>query len=114
MIPDDQWLGVAAVMDLTGASLPTVRAWLQERELVGARRGPNHALLVPATFLTPQGPVKHLRGTITVLTDSGLDDSGIIRWLHEPDDTLPGGSPIAALREGHKTEVRRRAQELAL
>lgn len=100
-------------MELTGAKLATVKTWLQDRDLVGVRRGPNNALMVPAGFLTPDGPVKMLRGTLTVLTDSGFDDEEIIEWLRRPDDSLPGGSAIASLREGSKTEVRRRAQELA-
>lgn len=109
--PGEDWLAVPDIMELTGASLPTVKGWLQDRELVGMRRGPNNAVMVPAGFLTATGPVKTLRGTITVLGDSGLDDEEIIDWLHRPDDTLPGGSPIEALRTGMKTEVRRRAAE---
>lgn len=113
VIPDDQWLAVPDIIELTGARFTVVKAWLQDRELVGLRRGPNNAVMVPAAFLTEQGPVKNLRGTITVLADSGLTDEEIIEWLHRPDDSLPGGSAIEALRLGVKTEVRRRAQELA-
>ncbi len=101
------------MMELTGSSLPTVRGWLQDRELVGARRGPNRATMVPASFLTQAGPLKALRGTITVLGDSGMGDAEIIDWLIREDDTLTGGSAIASLREGNKTEVRRRAAEEA-
>lgn len=111
--PDDAWLAVPDLMELTGASLPAVKGWLQDREVVGARRGPNNAVMVPASFVTAEGPVKTLRGTITVLTDSGFADEEIIEWLHRADDTLEGGSAIQALRRGSKTEVRRRAQELA-
>ena len=53
-------------------------------------------------------------GTVTVLGDGGFADEEIIAWLHEADDTLQGGSAIASLREGNKTEVRRRAQERAM
>jgi hypothetical protein len=113
VIPDDAWLAVPDIMELTGEKLPVVKGWLQDRELVGLRRGPNNALMVPASFLTPEGPVRTLRGTLTVLTDSGLSDEEAIDWLHRPDDTLPGGSAIEALRGGSKTEVRRRAQEVA-
>jgi hypothetical protein len=113
VIPDDAWLAVPDIMEVTGASLPTVKTWIQERELVGVRRGPHRALMVPAAFVTPEGPLKHLRGTITVLTDSGMDDGEIIEWLHRADDSLAGGSAIGSLRTGSKTEVRRRAQETA-
>ena len=36
----------------------------------------------------------------------------ILGWLLTPDDSLPG-SPLDALKQGRKTEVRRRAQALA-
>ena len=43
-----------------------------------------------------------------------MNDDEIIEWLHTPDETLPvEGAPIDAMMAGHKTEVRRRAQELA-
>ena len=109
-----RWLAVPDIMDLTGASLAEVKTWLQEREIIGARRGPNRAVYVPAAFLTVEGPVPMLKGTITVLSDGGYRDEEIIAWLHEGDDSLPGGSAIGSLREGSKTEVRRRAQEMAL
>ena len=64
---------------------------------------------------TEEGPVPALAGTFTVLADSGLDDAEIIAWMTARDETLPGGpTPLAAIRAGHKTEVRRRAMEEAL
>lgn len=107
------WLAVPDIMELTGASLPTVRGWLDERQVIGLRRGPNNAVMVPAQFVDADGPLGSLRGTITVLGDSGLDDAEIITWLYRPDDTLTGGSAIEALVAGRKAEVRRRAQEAA-
>lgn len=101
-------------MERTGADQRTVRRWLQERELIGQRRGANRAVMVPSTFVTDEGPLPALRGTIVVLTDGGFADEEIIEWLHTPDDSLPGGSAIASLHAGAKTEVRRRAQEHAL
>lgn len=69
--------------------------------------------MVPSTFLVEDGPLPSLQGTITVLSDGGLSDAQVIDWLHTPDDTLAGGSAIASLHTGSKTEVRRRAQEHA-
>ncbi|NKX51550.1 DNA-binding protein, partial [Arthrobacter deserti] len=40
------------------------------------------------------------------------NDEEILRWLFTEDESLPG-RPIDALREGRKTEIRRRAQALA-
>ncbi|MGC1207479.1 MAG: Rv2175c family DNA-binding protein [Ornithinimicrobium sp.] len=113
VIHEGDWLAVPDIMERTGRSLPTVRTWLQERDLIGMRRGPNNALMVPSAFVTDEGPLKALRGTLSVLGDSGLSDEEILTWLGERDETLLGGSPIGALEGGHKTEIRRRAQELA-
>jgi hypothetical protein len=113
VIPGGEWLTLPEIMERTGARLLDVKRWLQERELVGMRRGPNRAVMVPADFVLDEGPVPALRGTVTVLADSGFSDEEIIAWLHQPDDTLIGGSAIASLRSGSKTEVRRRAQEVA-
>lgn len=113
VIFDGEWLGVPDIMKVTGCSLATARTWIQERDLVGMRRGPNNALLVPAASVTADGPLKSLRGTISVLTDSGFTDEEILEWLGRIDDTLLGGSPIGSLQGGHKTEIRRRAQEMA-
>lgn len=113
VIQESGWLTVPDIMERTGSSLATVRTWLQDRELVGVRRGARDVLMVPEGFVTGDGPLKHLPGTITVLTDSGLQDSEIIDWMHEQDDTLVGGSPVGSLQAGSKTEVRRRAQETA-
>ena len=49
---------------------------------------------------------------VAVLGDAGYSDEELIIWLFTPDESL-GGRPIDALREGRKTEIRRRAQSLA-
>lgn len=108
-----EWLTVPEIMERTGASLPVVKRWLQDRELVGVRRGESRAVMVPASFLLEDGPLPALRGTVTVLCDGGFSDAEIVDWLHQPDGTLTGGSAVASLRAGAKTEVRRRAQEVA-
>ncbi|GAA1179704.1 Rv2175c family DNA-binding protein [Ornithinimicrobium humiphilum] len=113
VIPGGEWLTLPDVAERTGVRITVVKRWLQERELVAVRRGPNNALMVPADFVTDEGPVPALKGTLSVLADGGFSDAEIIDWLHRPDDTLIGGSAIASLREGSKTEVRRRAQEIA-
>ncbi|GAA5162005.1 Rv2175c family DNA-binding protein [Ornithinimicrobium tianjinense] len=113
VIPENQWLAVPDIMERTGARLTDVRRWLHDRELIGQRRGPNNAVMVPATFLVEDGPLPSLRGTVSVLADNGLTDEEIIGWLHAADDSLTGGSAIESLRAGQKTEVRRRAQEQA-
>lgn len=122
----DEWLTVPDVAERTGLDAGKVRRLLQERRLVGARRGDPRVLSVPAAFLVPghlANPAQpttprpddawtvlaSLQGTLTVLADAGFSDEEAIVWLFTPDDSLPG-TPVEALRAGRKTEVRRRAQ----
>lgn len=107
------WLPVPDVAERLGVPLSQVRRMLEERELLGLRVGERRILQVPEAFLD-ETVLHHLRGTITVLADGGMDDEEVVRWLFTADDTLGrGGTPVDALRDGFKTEVRRRAMETA-
>lgn len=109
-----EWLSVPEAAELQGVSLSDVRAQLKERRLVGVRRGQNKAVSIPAVFVTSEGPRPEIRGTVTVLSDGGMRDVELLRWLFTPDDTLPvAGSPMDCILAGHKTEIRRRAMETA-
>nr|WP_255524164.1 Rv2175c family DNA-binding protein [Terrabacter sp. MAHUQ-38] len=102
------------VAERLGVPLSRVRQLVSDRELLSARVGERRVTAIPAKFLDDTGPRPELRGTFTVLADGGLDDDEIIEWLFTPDPSLPvEGAPIDSLRAGHKTEIRRRAQELA-
>jgi len=57
--------------------------------------------------------VKGVGGLLTLLADGGWTDREMLTWLFTPDDSLPG-RPIDALRENRGSEVKRRAQVLAL
>lgn len=110
-----EWVHLPDVARRYGIPLNRVRRHLADRELLALRVGPNRALAVPERFLGQSGPRPELKGTFTVLADGGMSDLDIVRWLFTPDPTLPvPGAPIDALAAGHKTEVRRRAQALAL
>ena len=106
------WLPLPDVAEFIGLDVGKVRRLLQERDLVGVRRGERNVLSVPAALIADGAPLPELRGTLTVLADSGYDDEASLRWLFTPDESLPG-TPVDALRAGRKTEVRRRAQALA-
>lgn len=109
-----EWLTVPDAAEQLGVPLSRVRQLIADREVLAVRIGERRVAAIPAKFLDQSGPRPELRGTFTVLADGGMDDEEIIAWLFTPDATLPvEGAPIDAIRAGHKTEIRRRAQELA-
>ena len=109
------WLTVPDAAEQLGVPLSRVRQLIADREVLAARIGDRRVTAIPAKFFEEAGPRPELRGTFTVLADGGMDDEEIIAWLFTPDATLPvEGAPIDAIRAGHKTEIRRRAQELAV
>jgi hypothetical protein len=106
------WLPLPDVAEVLSTEVGKVRRMLQERVLVGLRRGERKILCVPAELLKDGQPLPDLQGTLIVLKDSGFSDEEALRWLFTDDD-YPG-APVDALRTGKsKTEVRRRAQALA-
>ncbi len=76
------------------------------------RIGERKVRSVPAEFVQDGTVVESLKGTLSVLKDSGYSDEESVKWLFTEDESLPG-TPMNALRSGRKTEIRRRAQALA-
>jgi hypothetical protein len=105
-----EWLTLPELVEILGESLGRVRKLFDEQYLVGSRR--NGPLAVPALFLQDDRPLASLRGTIIVLKDAGFSDDETIDWLLIEEESI-GRAPIAALRDGHKSEVRRVARALA-
>ena len=118
MVDEHSWLSLPDVAEATDLPLRTVRGYLRDRTLVATRRGQNRALVVPADFLVPSEEsgaltvLPSLRGTITMLADSGYADDEIVEWLLRDNDEL-GETPLATLRAGRTHTVRRVAQSLA-
>jgi hypothetical protein len=106
------WLPLPDVAQLLDVSITRVHGLLDERALAALRIGERRIRSVPAAFLQDGHVVDSLKGTIVVLADAGFSDEELIGWLFTPDESLRG-RPIDALREGRKTEIRRRAQSLA-
>ena len=100
---------VARLLDV---SITKVHSLLDERALAALRVGDRRIRSVPAEFIQDGQVVDSLKGPIVVLSDAGYSDEDLIVWLFTPDESLHG-RPIDALREGRKTEIRRRAQTLA-
>jgi len=108
--PAAEWLTLPELVEILGEPLGRVHRLFDEQHLVGSRR--NGPLAVPAVFLKDDQPLGSLRGTIIVLRDAGFSDDEVIDWLLAEEESI-GRAPIAALRDGHKSEVRRVARGLA-
>ncbi len=119
-----QWLTLPDVAEALGLDVGKVRRLVGDRHLVGVKRGERTTFQVPAAFLVPatgaaadgaadgaQEVLPSLRGTVLVLADAGYSDDEILRWLFDVEPSL-GEAPIAALRSGRKSVVRRIAQTL--
>jgi len=109
---DDQieWLTVPDLVERLGQTPSRIRKLIDDRHLLAARI--DGVLKVPASFLRDDAPLPELHGTAIVLADAGFSDDEAVEWLLGEEDSL-GTSPIAALRAGRKSEVRRVAQALA-
>jgi hypothetical protein len=107
-----EWLPLPDVAQLLDISITRVHGLIDERALAALRVGDRRIRSVPAAFIKDGQVVDSLKGTIVVLADAGYSDVDLIVWLFTADDSLRG-RPIDALREGRKTEIRRRAQTLA-
>ncbi|MFD1720800.1 Rv2175c family DNA-binding protein [Amnibacterium endophyticum] len=104
------WLTVPDVAERLDLTPSRVRRLIEDRHLLAQRQ--DGVLRIPEVFLTEDGPLPELRGTVVLLGDSGFGDDEAVTWLLEPEDSL-GAAPIDALLAGRKAEVRRVAQALA-
>lgn len=107
---DTTWLTVPDLVELLGIGPSRIRRLIDEHVLPARRR--DGVLVVPAEFVVDGEPMPELRGTATLLADSGFTDDETVDWLIADEPSL-GTTPVAALRAGRKAEVRRVAQALA-
>ncbi|GAA2536977.1 hypothetical protein GCM10009860_16890 [Microbacterium mitrae] len=106
---ETDWLAIPDLVEILGESVGRVRRLIDENFLIGSRR--HGALKVPSVFIVDGEPLSSLRGTIIVLKDLGFSDDETIDWLLNVEP-LMGQAPIASLRAGRKSEVRRIARTL--
>ena len=85
------WLTVPDLVEILGEPVGRIHRLIEEHRLPATRR--NGPVQVPAA----------------VLRDLGFTEDEAIDWLLGEDDAL-GTTPIDALRQGRKAEVRRVAQ----
>lgn len=105
------WLTVPDVCERLDLSPGKVHRLVEERQLLGIKL--EGAYRIPELFLDGGEPLGDLRGTLLVLLDGGFSQDSALHWLLTHDEVL-GVAPIAAIRAGRKTEVRRLAHTLAL
>ncbi|MGL3804961.1 Rv2175c family DNA-binding protein [Paeniglutamicibacter sp. R2-26] len=107
-----EWLPLPDLAEALDVSIKKIHSLIDERAIISVRVGERNIRSVPADFVQDGQLVDSLKGTISVLKDSGYEDDELLVWLFTPDESLPG-TPMEALRAGRKTEIRRRAQALS-
>lgn len=106
-----EWLTLKEAAAPLGVSPNRIKTLIRENRMMGVVR--DGELSIPAAFIDGDDLVKGLPGTLVLLSDAGFSTEEALRWLFTDDASLPG-KPIEAMRENRGTEVRRRAQGLAL
>lgn len=107
------WLDWKAAATELGVSVTRIRTLIREHQLAAAVPAPGAGQQIPAELMMEGEIVKGVPGLLTMFADGGWDDREKLTWLFTHDDSLPG-RPIDALRENRGSEVKRRAQALAL
>jgi hypothetical protein len=112
-LPDGpaEWITLPDLAERLGVPVTKVHQLIRERALIAVRR--DGVLRIPAELVAGSTVAKHLPGVLTLLYDAGFNEEEALQWLYSPDDTLPG-TPAVALNGPGATEVKRRAQALAL
>jgi hypothetical protein len=103
------WLDFPDVAERLGVAVTKIHQMVRDGALLAFRR--DGVRQVPVELVANRTVLRHLPGVITLLRDAGYDDEEALRWLFQPDDTLPG-TPAQALAGAQATEVKRRAQAL--
>lgn len=107
---DTEFVTIADLVERLAITPGRVHRLIEDHHLAAVRI--EGVLKVPAEFLGDDGPLKSLRGTILALLDAGFNDVEAVAWLLADNDEI-GERPIAALRAGRKSAVRRATQSLA-
>lgn len=108
--PAPEYLTVPDLVELFGLPVGKVHRLLEDHHLAAIRV--DGVLKVPAEFVLDGDPLSSLRGTVLTLLDSGFSIDEAVAWLLAENEEL-GERPIASLRAGKKSAVRRATQGLA-
>lgn len=108
--PETEFLTVPDLVERFGMSPGKIHRLIEDRYLAAVRI--DGVLKIPAEFVQDDHPVSPLRGTLLVLLDAGYSETQAVEWLLADNDEI-GERPIASLRAGRKSAVRRATQSLA-
>lgn len=115
-INPDQWYSIPEIADFLGVRQRDVRTMIDDSRLIARRHGENNAWAINGAQLIEDNgeivPLPSLRGTLTVLYDSGFSKEEAFEWLLCANDEI-GQTPLTALRDGNVHAVRRVATGLA-
>jgi hypothetical protein len=104
-----EWLTLPDIAERLDLPITRVQQMVREHALLAVRQ--DGVLRVPVELVANRHVLKHLSGVLTLLHDAGYSDEEALRWLYQPDETLPG-TPAQALGGDRATEIKRRAQAL--
>ncbi|NDD25268.1 MAG: DNA-binding protein [Actinobacteria bacterium] len=105
------WLSISQAAEALKLPPGKVKRLIEEHHLIAVKR--SGELSIPAEIIIDGEPLHSLKGTISVLLDSGFSLDSAINWLYTVEPSLRG-TPMQSLLAGRKSEVRRLAQSLAL
>ncbi len=111
VVEPGSWVTLPEVAQRLEVPVNKIHQMIHDGALLAVRR--DGVLRVPGELVSSRNVLKHLPGVLTLLRDAGFSDDEALEWLYTPDDTLPG-TPATALGGDGATEVKRRAQALAL
>ena len=109
-ISETEYLTIPDLVELLEMSQSKVRRLIEDHHLAAVRV--DGVLRVPSEFVRDNEPLPSLRGTLMALIDAGFSEEESVAWLLQTNEEL-GQRPIAALRAGNKSAVRRATQSLA-
>lgn len=110
-IPSDTvFVTIPELVERWGSTPSKIRRMIEDRYLAAVRV--DGVLRIPADFIQDDEPLHSLRGTLLVLHDAGFSDDEAVAWLLNMNEEL-FEPPVAALRAGRKSAVRRATQSLA-
>ena len=107
-----EWLDWTQAAPGSGSPPAKVRTMIRDHELAAAVPVPGGGPQVPADFIAGRAAGQGAARAAHRAPRRRYDDRESIAWLF-PDPDLPG-RPIDALRENRGSEVKRRAQAMAL